>query len=103
MYSGGWVAGQPHGEGRFRETGGFGRDYQGEWRTGHLYGQGTFTYADGRKCAPTISPPDDPPHEGPLRYVGSWENDMRSGQGTATEADGSVYHSGLWKDNKSVK
>jgi hypothetical protein len=48
VYSGGWVAGQPHGEGRFRETRGGGLGYQGGWRNGQMHGQGTLTWADGR-------------------------------------------------------
>ncbi len=60
LYSGGWVAGQPHGEGRFKEARGYGRDYRGWWRNGQRHGQGTMTFAsgpcDGIKCAPNVSP-----------------------------------------------
>ena len=59
VYSGGWVAGQPHGEGRFKEARGYGRDYRGWWRNGQRHGQGTMTWTDGLfsgdMCAPTIS------------------------------------------------
>ena len=56
VYSGGWVAGQPHGEGRFKETGGDRRDYEGGWLNGQRHGQGTYTHTDGSKCAPNNSP-----------------------------------------------
>ena len=77
--------------------------YVGAWENDKRHGQGTFTCADGSKCAPTNSLSDDPPNEGPLRYVGTYESDKMHGQGTLTEANGRVYHSGLWKDSKPVK
>ena len=63
VYSGGWVAGQPHGKGRFKETGVNACDYQGGWRNGHLHGQGVLTFSNGRKFVPSFSLTDDPPHE----------------------------------------
>ena len=72
--------------------------YIGAFENDMKHAHGTFTYADGHKCAPTVSPSEYSPHEGPLRYAGAFENDKMHGQGTFTLPDGSVYHSGLWRN-----
>ena len=35
-------------------------------------------------------------------YVGEYTDDKRHGYGTFTKANGSIWHDGIWKDNKPV-
>ena len=48
-------------------------------------GKGTYTFSDREY------------------YVGEWKNGKYHGQGTYTYADGTIYHKGLWENNKPVK
>jgi hypothetical protein len=59
-----------------------GSKYVGEFRDGNYHGQGTYTWADGRK------------------YVGEFQNDKSHGRGTLYNVNGTVFSSGMWRDDQ---
>ena len=77
VYTGGWLGGQPSGEGVMTyEDGGV---YDGEWVGGLREGRGSMIWADGET------------------YEGEWKGNERDGTGTAAYVNGNVYE-GEWKD-----
>ena len=59
--------------------------YVGEFRRGKRNGQGTNTWTDGSK------------------YVGEFQNDKFHGQGTLYNANGTVFSSGMWRNDQLLQ
>jgi hypothetical protein len=99
VYTGSWLNGVPHGDGRLRFRNGEeffgqfarglpngiglfedsdGNRYTGEWVDGVRQGDGIMEYANG------------------ARYEGTWSNDLRDGRGRLTFRSGARYEGG-WK------
>ena len=79
-YQGGWLDGQPHGEGTYTwSTGGM---YQGSWQGGEKHGVGAYTWANG------------------ATYEGEWSQGFMHGVGLYGAPDGSLYEGGFRRDGK---
>ena len=66
-----------------------GKTYVGEWKDDKKDGKGTFTWNSGS-------------HKGDV-YVGEFKDGKFNGYGKWTNADGSIWHDGMWKDDKPAR
>jgi hypothetical protein len=91
MYSGDWLGGLPHGNGKYL----CGDYYEGQFCNGMKYGGGEETFKNGD------------------RYIGEYINGLADGYGEYFWADGSVYKGdfkhgvrhgyGIWTDHNETE
>ena len=79
-YSGDWVGGLKHGQGRLRYPDG--SRFVGEFQAGKRHGQGTLTYPNGDK------------------YCGGWAQDLKQGQGAYLYKADQTTFVGEWNNGK---
>lgn len=78
-YVGNYIDNKANGQGVFTFQNG--NKYIGQFKDDMANGQGTLTWADGTK------------------YIGTFWNDKRDGHGIEYRSDGSIFSSGIWKND----